>query len=294
MRTILVLAIGLTALTTLTGCAGWPGRRGDTAQIRLDRSTEAQAAAFDAYMRQAAGVGAAFGGPADIAQALNSAAAYEPRSLEAGMIAYAAAAALRSPGFVEGVRRASRGGGLARRLTSNPGAALDVPGGPSAARRASGALSRQAAPVTRTGAAVKQAAYSVQRQAWSRAAVPDPRGRLSRVKAAGAATPAGEASRLYASASSGGGSGGGASPVVTRGLAVAALTVLGQSGKARGLLREPRSETCLRMAKLNLHQCLASAGPHYEDIYCLGVHALSETGQCVETAARPTSRRAGG
>jgi hypothetical protein len=39
------------------------------------------------------------------------------------------------------------------------------------------------------------------------------------------------------------------------------------------------------MAKLNLYQCMAVAGPQYEDIYCLGQHGMSDTGQCVGTAA---------
>jgi hypothetical protein len=72
---------------------------------------------------------------------------------------------------------------------------------------------------------------------------------------------------------------------------VAALRALGEGGRARTLLREPRSGMCLRMAKLNFHQCLASAGPYYEDIYCVGLHALADTGRCVEAAARPSGRR---
>ena len=39
------------------------------------------------------------------------------------------------------------------------------------------------------------------------------------------------------------------------------------------------------MAKLDLYQCMAVAGPQYEDIYCLGQHALADTGQCVDQAA---------
>jgi hypothetical protein len=38
------------------------------------------------------------------------------------------------------------------------------------------------------------------------------------------------------------------------------------------------------MAKLNLNQCLAVAGPHYEGMFCLGRHGLMETGQCVVSA----------
>ncbi len=35
------------------------------------------------------------------------------------------------------------------------------------------------------------------------------------------------------------------------------------------------------MAKLNLYQCLSVARPYYEDIFCLGLHVMSDTGQCV-------------
>ena len=45
------------------------------------------------------------------------------------------------------------------------------------------------------------------------------------------------------------------------------------------------------MAKLNLYQCLASAGPHYEDIYCLGQHAMIDPGQCVVDATHPHTQQ---
>ncbi len=35
------------------------------------------------------------------------------------------------------------------------------------------------------------------------------------------------------------------------------------------------------MSKLNLYQCLSVARPYYEDVYCLGLHALADTGRCV-------------
>jgi hypothetical protein len=79
--------------------------------------------------------------------------------------------------------------------------------------------------------------------------------------------------------------------VVARGVALAALSVLGENGKARSLMTEPRSGFCLRLAKLNLYQCLASAGPHYEDVYCLGQHAMIDPGQCVVDATRPPATR---
>src|SRR5206468_3338808 len=86
----------------------------------------------------------------------------------------------------------------------------------------------------------------------------------------------------------GGGSGG---PVVARGVALAALSVLGEEGRGRGLMHDPRPASCMRIAKLNLYQCLASAGPQYEDIYCLGQHAMIDPGQCVADAARPPAPR---
>jgi type II secretory pathway component GspD/PulD (secretin) len=51
------------------------------------------------------------------------------------------------------------------------------------------------------------------------------------------------------------------------------------------ILTEVNSASCFNMSKLNLYQCLAVAGPHYEDIFCLGQHAMIDTGTCVLKAA---------
>lgn len=292
---MLRLSWGWTAsFVLLAGCA--TGVTSSSQAVRLDRAAEARAAAFESYTRAAGGVPATFQRAADVARALDVAAAYEPKALEGGMIAYAGAAALQDASFVAGVRKAARvQPGLARRLAANPQAALDLPGARSAAGRASAALARQAAPIDRAGAAATKASYTIQRQPWSQAASPDPRGRLARVKSAASRAPGSDPARLYAAvAKGGGGLRGSPSPVVARGVAVAALSVLGEGGRARSLLAEPRSGQCLRLAKLNLHQCLASAGPAYEDVYCLGRHGLSETAQCVESAARGPVRRAAG
>ena len=84
---------------------------------------------------------------------------------------------------------------------------------------------------------------------------------------------------------------GGTSPVISRGVAVAALTVLGQDAAARNLMSERNAGMCLRTAKLNYHQCLAASGTHYEDIYCLGVHAMRDPGDCVVAATKPARVR---
>jgi hypothetical protein len=245
-------------------------------------------------MRLSRGIDAGFSGPGQVAQALQTAAAYEPKDLEAGVIAYAAMAALQEPRFVAAVKADRYRGELARRLAANPQAALDLPAAEAAASRASGALYAQGDALAGEGRKVKQAAYSVQRQAWSKANVPDPAGRLSRVKrisAAGYQPASGDAARLQTSLSEASRRGGQPSPLVARGVAVAALSLLGENGRARGLMADPKAGMCLRMAKLNLYQCLASAGPHYEDIFCLGQHAMIDPGQCVVDATKPPSTR---
>ncbi|MDB5424417.1 MAG: hypothetical protein JWQ29_1833 [Phenylobacterium sp.] len=297
-----IQSLGLAAaVAALAGCATAPApsrpvaRHSTPAPLApTDRALAAQAGAFEGFMRHAAAIDAGFSGPSEVAQALQTGAAYDPKDLEAGAIAYAAMAALQEPRFVAGVRADRDRGDLARRLAANPQAALDLPGAEAAAGRASGALYARGDALADEGKKVKQAAYSVQHQAWSKANVTDPAGRLSRVKrisAAGYQTARDDAGRLQSSLSEGGRRGGTPSALVARGVAVAALSVLGEDGKARALMSEPRAGMCLRMAKLNLYQCLASAGPHYEDIYCLGQHAMIDPGQCVVDATKPPVQR---
>jgi hypothetical protein len=255
---------------------------------------ETQAMAFESFMRQARAIDPAFSSPREVSQALQVGASHEPRQLEAGMVAYAAMAALQEPGFAAAVQRAGRSGELARTLSADPATALELPGGEAAAGRAAAALMRQGEGLGDVGRQVKGAAYSVQRAAWSKSTVSDPRGRLDRVKrlSATAYRPAsGDAQRLQEAIAHGGRRGGGSSPVVTRGVALAALSVLGEADRGRALMSEPRTASCLRLAKLNLYQCLASAGPQYEDIYCLGQHAMIDPGQCVADAAKAPARR---
>jgi hypothetical protein len=101
----------------------------------------------------------------------------------------------------------------------------------------------------------------------------------------------------------GGGEGGAAfTPVTVRSAALAALALLGAADDEHvddldNLMREAKSADCMKMAKLNLYQCLAVAGPQYEDVFCLGQHALSDTAQCVSTSVggdldQPCRRRA--
>jgi hypothetical protein len=160
-----------------------------------------------------------------------------------------------------------------------------------------GADSRQ---LLEVGRSVKQAAYDVQHQAWSKTNVANPETRLTDAKSR-------SGQRILASltdieeirkASLQGAAMSVAgqpvappyTPTVARGLAIAALAALGEAGddhldQIMPLLSDESSGYCLNMSKLNLYQCLAVSRPQYEDIFCLGQHSMIDIGQCVVKAA---------
>lgn len=276
----------------LAGCAGGPEpkappRAAAAQPASADRNLAAQASAFESFMRKASRIDAVFSGPGEVREALAVGAAHDPQELQAGMVAYGAMAALQEPRFVAAVR--AQGSGLAARIAANPQVAMSLPGADAAAARASGALYAQGSTLAAGGQKVKRASYSVQHQAWSKADAGG-RPRLERVKQisqAGYRPTQGDAGRLFTALAEGDRRSGQASPLVTRSVAVAALSALGQGGKGRALMSDARTGSCLRIAKLNLYQCLSAAGPHYEDIYCLGEHAMIEPAQCVTDATKP-------
>ncbi|WP_165190302.1 hypothetical protein [Caulobacter soli] len=276
--------------------------------VSLARDVVAAASAFETYTRGAGTISAGFSNGDTVAEALAKGAAYQPEQLDAGMIAYGAIAALQEEAFIAGVRQAAREmppETLIARLEANPESVIEIDGVGAAASRAQAALRGRGAPLGVTGKAVKQAAYDVQRQDWSKGPIADNAGRLAKVKAMSAVffTPGeDDAGRLIQAATApretggasgfgGGGEGGAAfTPVTVRAAALAALAVLGAAGdedvaKLDVVMHEKKSGYCMKMAKLNLYQCLAVAGPHYEDVFCLGQHALIDTAQCVNDAA---------
>jgi hypothetical protein len=275
--------------------------------VSLGRDIVAAASAFETYTRQAGTISASFESGGGVADALTKAAAYQPEQLDAGMVAYGAIAALQEEAFIAGVRQAARETPpevLIERLETNPDSVLEIDGVGAAAGRAQAALLKRGAPLGATGKAVKQAAYDVQRQDWSKGLIADGAGRLAKVKAmsatffapgdedAGRLIQAATAPREGSAAGFGGGGEGGAAftAVTVRASALAALAVLGAAGdedvaKLDKVMHEQKSGFCMKMAKLNLYQCLAVAGPHYEDVFCLGQHALIDTAQCVTGAA---------
>jgi hypothetical protein len=261
------------------------------------------AGVFDSYMHQAAAISPTLTDGTGVRRAVMAGSAYEAQQLQEGAIAYTALAALQAPGFVQNLSDAGQDPAvraeLVRTLLADPDSVLRLPGAHDAGALAVSVMGHLGSDLLTSGAAMKQAAYDVQHQAWSKVQTPEPQAELSEVKAhairvalapddtAGlirdlvAVRKAGADPQSRAAAPT---------PVVTRGLALAALAVLGAAGEEQAdlltpILTDATSAQCIKMAKLNLYQCLSVAGPQYEDMFCLGRHAMMETGQCIVAAA---------
>jgi hypothetical protein len=271
--------------------------------VAIARRVMDAAAAFDAYVHRASAIAPDVHEGADVAKAVLVGAAYEPQQFQEGAIAYAALAALQDARFVQGVSDLGQDPmvrrELVRRLLDKPEMALKLPAAREAGALVVSVIGRLGDSVIASGAAVKQASYTLQQQAWSKAPIDGPEALLTVVKTQSATkivlSPA-DAPALITNVVAAGKIG--AAPqarafaptaTVARGLALAALAVLGAAGEESAdqlapVLSEASNAQCLKMAKLNLNQCLAVAGPHYEGMFCLGRHGLMETGQCVVTA----------
>jgi len=261
------------------------------------------AAAFDAYVHGAAAIAPDVHEGAEVAKAVLAGAAYEPQQFQEGAIAYAALAALQDARFVQGVSDLGQDPvvrrELVRRLLDKPETALQLPAAREAGALVVSVIGRLGDTVLASGAALKQASYTVQQQAWSKAPIEGGEALLTRVKTQSATKivlASADAPALVTNVVAAGKIG--AAPqarttaptaTVARGLTLAALAVLGSAGEDSAdqltpVLNEATNAQCLKMAKLNLNQCLAVAGPHYEGLFCLGRHGLMDTGQCVVAA----------
>ena len=279
--------------------------------IALSGSVLAAAGAYRAYMKKAASVSAGFKAGEEVESALELAEASDPVQLSRGVVAYAALLALQDPAFVAGVRQyakdATQRMQVGTAILINPAYASQMPGAPSAAALIVGTLNADGAKVLGAGKLVKQSAYDVQKSAWSKLAVPNRDARLARAKTLSAgvmSTTPEEIEALRASIPTETGPGQPMpevvaasssaappyAPAVQKGLAVAALAILGRAGDdndpaVQAMLADTGGGFCHNMAKLNLYQCLAVAKPFYEDVFCLGQHILMDTGQCVQAGA---------
>jgi hypothetical protein len=268
--------------------------------IALPARTVADAAAFQAYFERVGGASPAFTSGTGVAATLKDAAAYEPRALIRGAIAYAAIAALQNQQFVAELRSAGNSPDnrrlMAGYLMADPGYAFLFRGSQGSAGLARQALADAGLKLYGTGRAVRQASYDIQHQAWSKLDVADRPARLAAVEAAGQQALPDAADHVPALQQAVAGSaplqvsGGDLAPpytpLVAKAVQLAAVAALGEASdelyeRLAALAADEPTETCLHIAKLNLNQCLAVAKPNYEDIFCAGQHGIMDTGACV-------------
>jgi hypothetical protein len=272
--------------------------------IALSSSLIQDAAAYQVYMAKTAAIPTDFKSGDEVAQDLKAGDSYDPQQLLRGSITYGAIMALQDPTFVTEVRVFAVNPDsrikIRDAIISNPNYVVAIKGSDTAAGLVIAALMAQGQKLAADGVATKQAAYSIQHQAWSKEIVTNRDQRLADAKSvSGLAlqSTVDDANRLQQAAV-------GATPLVmtappavspypptvVRSLALAALAVLGWAGDDQSaitgpLVADPSDAACLGMAKLNLYQCLAVSKPHYEDVFCLGQHVMSDTAQCIEIAA---------
>jgi hypothetical protein len=282
-----------------------------------------EAAAYDGYMRAAVGISPAFTDAAAVKRALETGRAYGPQSLIRGAVVYGAIAALEDPAFVAALRAAGNSPEhreqMAGYILANPAYVYGFADSQVAAGLAREALGPRGLRLYADGKAVRQAAYDIQHQGWSKAEVSDLKGRLAAAEAAANTAMQPEPERLAEARQSVSGPeplpiiapplAPPYTPLVDRALQLAAIAALGEAGddaydRLATLTQDDDAAACLGEAKLNFHQCLAVARPNYEDVFCLGQHAMMDTGACMARAAgyepppepspppRPTSKSA--
>ncbi len=263
-----------------------------------------EASAWRGYMARAGAITPDFKDGPSIASSLKLAAAYEPRQFQRGAMAYAAILALQDQTFVQGVRAHAASPvtriALRDQILANPNTVVTFPGAQGAADLIVAGVGSEGTRLLLSGRAVKQAAYDVQRQPWSKKEVVNRDGRLIEARTLGSSPMLGDAadvmmlSQAYNGAAPMTVTGQSTPPpwshFVVRSMAVAALAALGEAGDANwasldAITDEQSSGYCLKMAKLNLYQCLAVSKPHYEDVFCLGQHIMIDTGACMVKAS---------
>lgn len=301
VRRSLTLAALATA-AVLAGCAQPPPPppAPPPPAVSLSSKLIEQASAYHTYIAHAAAISPAFASGEQVADSLKTGESYQPDQLLRGAVVYGAIAALQDPSFVAGVRKyvadAAQRQQIADGILKDPAYVLGIDGAASAAGLVESALGQDGRKLLDDGRQVKQAAYDVQKSAWSKSEVAGRDARLSLAKQLSSTPGLGETDETarLEQASVGQGALGVAplsaappySPMVTRSLALAALAALGYGDDAHlaevmPLLADPTTGSCLNLSKLNLYQCLAVAKPHYEDVFCLGQHAMEETGSCL-------------
>jgi hypothetical protein len=258
------------------------------------------AAAYQSYMREASAISPGFTDAADVASSLRVGVAYEPAQLRRGAVVYAAIAALGDPAFVADVRRAGATAearyAIVARIFANPASAMVFADAFNAAGLAKGALATTGMQLFNAGDAVTGAAYSIQHQPWSLAPVSGLDARAAAVKGLSVTPRQVSSDEVAALTRQVLGDTSAAPPLqpapppysalVVRAVALAALASIGEAGddmtaNLTWLTDDYFMDHCISETKLSLFECLAVAKPNYEDVFCLGQHAMKDTGSCV-------------
>jgi hypothetical protein len=138
------------------------------------------------YVEEARRLSANFTNGDAVQAELQSGASITPEQLAQGAVAYGAVVAMQEPSFRSALRGyasdASARADMLNHLISDPAYAATIPGADAAARRIILALSSDGQAVYRAGAAVKQSAYDIQHQKWSKDFVPNRDERLALAK----------------------------------------------------------------------------------------------------------------
>jgi hypothetical protein len=272
--------------------------------VLLPHSVVELASVYEDYVQRAAAIDPGFTGGDKVAESLKIGEHYQTDQFQRGQTAYGAIVALQDKTFVATLREFAKDpkqrAEIAAALMKDPNYAATFKGADSAAGLVIGAFSDQGRNLIATGGRIRQAAYDVQHQAWSKADVSDRPGRLALAKSLSAEPQQGvEVATLRLEQNASGAEAMGVAappaappytPLVARSLAVAAMAAIGEGGneyapQLTALLADTAEAQCLHLAKLNLYQCLSVAKPHYEDVFCLGQHAVGDTGQCVMKGA---------
>jgi hypothetical protein len=315
-----VLAIGLTALAACTTPPPPPPPPPVVTQappppppplppppppVTLANGVIELASAYRAAMTSGTSITPSFSDGASVGRAVRLGASYEQVQLQQGATAFAAIAALQEPSFVASVRvfvnDKTQREALAKRLMDDPNQVLSFDNVDKAAGLAISSLDQMGANLTIAGRAVRQAAYDVQKSPWSKANVPDAIQRLADAKTLSSKRLSPSLDDVAALKKATAGQAAVSvvgepvhepyTPLITRALAIAAIAALGEAGDDKfdtvvlPMLTEDTAAYCLNIAKLNYFECLSVSRPYYEDVFCVGQHAMVDTGMCVIKAA---------
>jgi hypothetical protein len=180
--------------------------------VALATEVSDAAAVYVDYIHSARSIGNGFADGQTVQTSLQTGATYEPKQLARGAIAYAAIVAMQEPSFRSALRAYAASdtarADMVQKLLADPNYATSLPSADIAARRVILALSSDGQSLYQAGTQVKQAAYDIQHQNWSKEFIPGRDERLALTKQNSVAlksVQSDESARLLAAALTGDG-----------------------------------------------------------------------------------------